>query len=73
MVAELWSEIIHDKIMRIRIGFMLRKRKMLTSIRTLLDILFFLVAGGATRDGGFLLSDAELMRVGNDVANLDIS
>jgi hypothetical protein len=52
---------------------MLRKGKMLTSIRTLLDVLFFLAAGGATRDGAFLLSKAELMRVGFDVANLDIS
>jgi hypothetical protein len=73
MVAELWYEIIHDKIIRIRSGFMLRKGKMLTLIRTLLDVLFFLAAGGATRDGAFLLSEAELMRVGSDVANLDIS
>jgi hypothetical protein len=56
-----------------RIGFMLSKGKLLTSIRTLLDVLFFLAAGGATRDGAFLLSEAELMRVGSDVANLDIS
>jgi hypothetical protein len=73
MVAELWSEIIQDKIIRIRSGFMLRKGKMFTSIRTLLDVLFFFVAGGATRGGAFLLSEAELMRVGSDVANLDIS
>jgi hypothetical protein len=46
---------------------------MLTSIRTLLDVLFFLVAGGATRDGAFLLSEVELIRVGSDVAYLDIS
>jgi hypothetical protein len=52
---------------------MLRKEMMLTSIRTLLDVLFFLAAGGATRDGAFLLSEVELMRVGSDVANLDIS
>jgi hypothetical protein len=52
---------------------MLRKEKMLTSIKTLLDVLFFLVARGATRDGAFLLSKAELMRVGSDVAYLDIS
>jgi hypothetical protein len=73
MVAELWSEIMQDKIIRIRSGFMLRKGNMLTSIRTFLDVLFFLQAGGATRDGAFLLSEAELMRVGSDVANLDIS
>jgi hypothetical protein len=54
-------------------GFMLRKEKMLTSIRTLLDVLFFLSAGGATRAGVFLLTEAELMRVGSDVAYLDIS
>jgi hypothetical protein len=50
-----------------------RKRKVLTSIRTLLDVLFFLAAGGATRDGAFLLSEVELIRVGSDVAYLDIS
>jgi hypothetical protein len=73
VVAELWSEIIQDKIIKIKSGFMLRKEKMLTSIRTLLDVLFFLVAGGATRDGAFLLSEAELVRVGYDVANLEIN
>jgi hypothetical protein len=72
MVAELWSEITQDKIIRMKSDFMLRKENMLTSIRTLLDVLFFLVAGGA-RDGAFLLSEAELMRVGSDVAYLDIS
>jgi hypothetical protein len=73
MVAELWSEIIQDKIIRMKIGFMLREEKMLTSIRTLLDVLFFLAAGGATRDGAFLLSEAELVRVGSDVSYLNIS
>jgi hypothetical protein len=48
--------------------FVLRKENMLTSIRTLLDILFFLAVGGETRDGAFLLSEAELMRVESDVA-----
>jgi hypothetical protein len=73
LVVELWSEITQDKIIRIKSGFMLRKEKMLTSIRTLLDVLFFLAVGGATRDGAFLLSEAELMKVGSDVAYLDIS
>jgi hypothetical protein len=73
MVAELWSKITQDKIIRLKNNFMLEKKKMLTSIRTLLDVLFFLAAGGATRDGAFLLSEAELMRVGSDVAYLDIS
>jgi hypothetical protein len=54
-------------------GFMLMKEKMLTSMRTLLDVLFFLAAGGATKDGAFLLSEAELIRDVSDVAYLDIS
>jgi hypothetical protein len=42
-------------------------------MRTLLDVLFFLAAGWATRDGAFLLLEDELVRVGSDVAYLDIS
>jgi hypothetical protein len=60
-------------MIRMKSGFMLRKEKMLTSMRTLLDVLFFFVAVGATRDGAFLLLEAELVRVGSDVAYLDIS
>jgi hypothetical protein len=60
-------------MIRIKSGFMLRMKKMLTSIRTLLDVLFFLAAEGATRDGAFLLSEDEPMRVESDVAYLDIS
>jgi hypothetical protein len=59
--------------MRMKSGFMLSEENILTSIRTLLDVLFFLAAGGATRDGAFLLSEAETVRVGSDVAYLDIS
>jgi hypothetical protein len=55
VVAELWSEIIQDKIIRIKSGSMLRKENMLTLIKTLLDVLFFLAAGGATRDGAFFI------------------
>jgi hypothetical protein len=73
MIAELWSEITQDKFIRIKSGFVLKKEKMLTSIRTLLDVIFFLAAGGATRDGAFLLSEAELIRFGFDVTYLDIS
>jgi hypothetical protein len=73
MVAELWSEITQDKFIRMKNGFVFKKEEMLTSIRTLLEVLFFLAAGGATRDGAFLLSEVELMRVGSDVAYLDIS
>jgi hypothetical protein len=35
MVVELWSEITQDKIIRMKSDFMLRKEKMLTSMRTL--------------------------------------
>jgi hypothetical protein len=73
MVAELWSEIVQDKFIRMKNGFVLEKEEMLTSIRTLLEVLFFLAAGGATRDGAFLLSEVELIRVGSDVAYLNIS
>jgi hypothetical protein len=73
MVAELWFEIVQDKFIRMKNGFMLKKEEILTSIRTLLEVLFFLAAGGATRDGAFLLSEVELIRVGSDVAYLDIS
>jgi hypothetical protein len=38
-----------------------------------LVVLLFLVAEGATRDGVFLLSEAELVRIGSSVAYLDIS
>jgi hypothetical protein len=36
-------------------------------------VLFFLAIEGAIRDGAFLLSEAELVRVGSSVAYLDIS
>jgi hypothetical protein len=36
-------------------------------------VLLFLAVEGATRDGAFLLSEAELVRVGSSVAYLDIS
>jgi hypothetical protein len=42
-------------------------------MRTLLVVLFFLAAGGATRDGAFLLSEVELIRLGSNLAYLDIS
>jgi hypothetical protein len=38
-----------------------------------LVVLFFLAAGGATKDGIFLLLEVELMRIGSIVAYLDIS
>jgi hypothetical protein len=73
MVAGLWYEITQDKFIRMKSGFVFNKEEMLTSIRTLLEVLFFLAAGGATRDGAFLLSEVELIRVGSNVAYLDIS
>jgi hypothetical protein len=36
-------------------------------------VLFFLATGGEIRDGAFLLSEAELMRIGSSVEYLDIS
>jgi hypothetical protein len=38
-----------------------------------LDVLFFIAVEGATKDGAFLVSEGELMRVGSNVAYLDIS
>jgi hypothetical protein len=60
-------------MIRMKNGFMFKKGKILTSIISLLDVLFFLAAEGATRNGAFLLSEVELMRVGSNVAYLDIS
>jgi hypothetical protein len=54
-------------------GLVFRKEEDITSMRTLLVVLFFLAAGGATRDGAFLLSEVELIRFGPNVADLDIS
>jgi hypothetical protein len=45
----------------------------ITSMTTFLMVLLFLAAGGATKDGAFLLSEVELIRVGSIVAYLDIS
>jgi hypothetical protein len=45
----------------------------ITSMGIFLVVLFFLAAGGATKDGAFLLSEVELIRVGSIVAYLDIS
>jgi hypothetical protein len=49
-----------------------QERRDLTSMGIFLVVLFFLAAGGATKDGAFLLSEVELMRVGSIVAYLDI-
>jgi hypothetical protein len=49
------------------------RRKRYTSMRTILVVLFFLAAGGVTRDGTFLLSEVELIRFGSNVAYLDIN
>jgi hypothetical protein len=45
----------------------------ITSMRTFLVVLFLLEAGGATKDGAFLLLEVELIRDGSIVAYLDIS
>jgi hypothetical protein len=49
------------------------KRINITSTRTFLVVLFFLAVGEATRGGGSLLSEVELIRFGSDVAYLDIN
>jgi hypothetical protein len=53
--------------------FCVQERRDLTSMGTFLVVLFFLAAGGATKDKAFLLSEVELMRVGSIVAYLAIS
>jgi hypothetical protein len=42
-------------------------------MRAFLVILFFLAVEGATKDGAFLLSEVELIRVGSIVAYLAIN
>jgi hypothetical protein len=49
------------------------REDVLTWISSFLLVLFFLTAGEAIRDGAFLLSEAELVRVGSSVAYLDFS
>jgi energy-converting hydrogenase Eha subunit E len=44
-----------------------------TSIGAFLVVLFFLAAGGATKDGAFLSSEVELIRVGSILAYLAIN
>jgi hypothetical protein len=53
--------------------FCVQEGRDITSMGTFLVVLFFLAAGGATKDGAFLLSEVELIRVGSIVAYLDIS
>jgi hypothetical protein len=50
-----------------------QERRNLTSMGTFLVVLFFLAAGGATKDKAFFLSEVELMRVGSIVPYLAIS
>jgi hypothetical protein len=50
-----------------------QKERDVTSIGAFLVVLFFLAAGGATKDGAFLLSEVELIRVGSIVACLAIN
>jgi hypothetical protein len=53
--------------------FCVQEGRDITSKGIFLVVLFFLAARGATRDGAFLLSEDELVRVGSIVAYLDIS
>jgi hypothetical protein len=50
-----------------------QEERSVTSIGTFLVVLFFLAGGDATKDGAFLLSEVELIRVLSIVAYLDIS
>jgi hypothetical protein len=50
-----------------------QREDVLTRISSFFLVLFFLIVGDAIRDGAFLLSEAELVRVGSSVAYLDIS
>jgi hypothetical protein len=76
MVAGFWSAITQGEVCQMKNGLVSTKKAVLpsvTSIGTFLVVLFFLTAGGATKDGAFLLSEVELIRVGSIVAYLDIS
>jgi hypothetical protein len=57
----------------IKNGFVLKEGKDVNLYKNSFGCSFFLAAGGATRDGAFLLSEVELIRFGSDVAYLDIS
>jgi hypothetical protein len=50
-----------------------QEKRDVTSMGTFLVVLFFLAARGATKDGAFLLSEVELIRVGSIVAYLAIN
>jgi hypothetical protein len=54
-------------------GFIFKKERVLTGMSSFLLVLLFFAVEGATRDGAFLLSEAELVRVGSSVTYLDIS
>jgi hypothetical protein len=53
--------------------FYVQEGRDITSMEIFLVVLFFLAAGGATKDGVFLLSEVELIKVGSIVAYLDIN
>jgi hypothetical protein len=73
VVAEFWSEITQDKDDQDEEWFYAQEGKDSNLNKKFFGCSFFLAAEGATRDGAFLLSEAELMRVGSSVAYLDIS
>jgi hypothetical protein len=73
MVAEFWSEITQDKNDQHEEWLYVQEGKDSNLNEKFFVVLFFLAAEGATRDGAFLLLEAELVRVGSNVAYLDIS
>jgi hypothetical protein len=73
MVAEFWSEITQDKDDHDEEWLYVQEGKGSNLRSIFLFVLFFLAIEGAIRDGAFLLSEAELLRVRSSVAYLDIS
>jgi hypothetical protein len=73
MVAEFWSEMTQGEICQMKNGLVFEKKGMLPQWEPFWWFPFLLVAGGATKDGAFLLSEVELIRVGSIIAYLAIS
>jgi hypothetical protein len=60
-------------MIRMKSDFYVQKGKGFNLNEKFFGCFFFWAAEGAIRDGAFLLSEAELVRVGSSVAYLDIS
>jgi hypothetical protein len=73
VVDEFWSEITQDKDDQDEEWLYVQEGKGSNLNEKFFCCSFLLAAEGATRDGAFLLSEAELVRVGSNMAYLDIS